>query len=463
MVPVKKSKSKKKPRIFENAYVVTVDMGYGHQRAAYPLKDIAVCPPNMESGDTNIITANTYPGIPAVDRQRWEGGRSIYETISRMKKLPVVGKYIFGVLDYLQRIEPFYPKRDLSYPTAQVKQQYRMIHRGWGKDLISRLNKKPLPLITSFFTIAFFAEEHEYKGDIYCLCTDTDINRAWAPFNPRKSRIKYFAPNKRVKERLILYGVQPENIFVTGFPLPKENIGAGLHTLKKSLDCRIGNLDPHSKYQNKYQGILDIHFGKKKCKKANHGHSLTITFAVGGAGAQRDLGITILDSLHDRIDRGEVKLNLVAGSRRDVYDFYEKEARRLHLDSIHKGYVNILYADTKHEYFKKFNEILLETDILWTKPSELSFYAGLGLPIIMAPTVGSQEEFNRSWLHQIGAGFEQEDPRYAHEWLFDWLESGWLAQAAMEGFLNAPRNGVFHIEDIALKGKKSEIEDTHFI
>lgn len=463
MESVKKSKSKKKPRIFDNAYIVTVDMGYGHQRAAYPLKDIAVCPPNMESGETNIITANTYPGIPSADRQYWEGGRNIYETISRMKKLPIVGKYIFGALDYFQRIEPFYPKRDLSIPTSQVKQQYSLIHRGWGKDLIDRLNKKPLPLITSFFTIAFFAEEHEYKGDIYCLCTDTDINRAWAPFNPRKSRIKYFAPNKRVKERLILYGVQPENIYVTGFPLPKENIGTGLHTLKRSLSERINHLDPHKKYQNKYKRTLDVHFGAGKRKKESHDHSLTITFAVGGAGAQRDLGITILDSLHDKIDRGEVKLNLIAGSRRDVFSYYEREVRRLHLDTIHKGYVHILYADTKHEYFKKFNEILLNTDILWTKPSELSFYAGLGLPIIMAPTVGSQEEFNRSWLHQIGAGFEQEDPRYTHEWLFDWLESGWLAQAAMEGFLNAPRNGAFHIEDIALRGKRSEIEDTHFI
>ena len=453
----------KKSRIFENAYVVTVDMGYGHQRAAYPLKDIAMCLPNMESGESNIITANSYPGIPLVDRQRWEGGRSVYETISRMKKLPIVGKYIFGLLDYFQRIEPFYPKRDLSFPTSQVKQQYRMIRRGWGKDLIDRLNKKPLPLITSFFTVAFFAEEHEYKGDIYCLCTDTDINRAWAPYNSRESRIKYFAPNKRVKERLILYGVMPENIYVTGFPLPKENIGARLHILKQSLNNRIDNLDPHDKYQDKYRDILDFHFGKGNHKKERHDHSLTITFAVGGAGAQRDLGITILDSLHDKIDRGEVRLNLIAGVRRDVFDYYEREVRRLHLDTIHKGHVHILYADTKHEYFKKFNEILLDTDILWTKPSELSFYAGLGLPIIMAPTVGSQEEFNRSWLHQIGAGFEQEDPRYTHEWLFDWLESGWLAQAAMEGFLNAPRNGVFHIEDIVLRGKRSEIEDTHFI
>lgn len=460
-MPVKKNKKTKKQKTFKQAYVVTVDMGYGHQRAVYPLKDIAACPSGIELEDTNIITANTYPGIPKIDRNRWEGGRSIYEMVSRMKKLPIIGKWIFGILDYLQRIEPFYPRRDLSYATSQVKQQYRMIHRGWGKDLIDRLNKKPLPLITSFFTIAFFAEEHEYKEEIYCLCTDTDISRAWVPIEPTKSRIKYLAPNKRVRERLILYGINPENIYVTGFPLPKENLGKNLNILKKSLDCRIEHLDPQKNYQKKYKRTLEYYFGKSKCTIPEH--PLTITFAVGGAGAQRSIGITILDSLHDEIDRGEVQLNLVAGVRQDVFRYYEKEVRRLHLDAMHGGHVHILYADTKHEYFKKFNEVLLTTDILWTKPSELSFYAGLGIPVIMAPSIGSQEDFNKAWLHQIGAGFEQEDPRYTNEWLFDWLKSGWLAQAAMEGFLGAPRNGAYHIEDIVLRGKRSEIEDIHFI
>ena len=446
----------------DEAYVVTVDMGYGHQRAVYPLKDIAACPAGLTLGETNIITANNYPGIPRADRRRWEGGRSLYETISRLKKLPLVGEKIFGVMDYLQRIEPFYPKRDLSAPTAQVKQIYWMISRGWGRDLIRRLNKQPLPLLTSFFTVAFFAEEHRYKGDIFCLCTDTDISRAWAPLAPQSSRIFYLAPNKRVKDRLRLYGIREKQIAVTGFPLPKENIGADLSILKESVGCRVSHLDPRGQYQQKYQHTLEYYLGAPYCQVKDN-HPLTITFAVGGAGAQRDLGITILDSLHRRIDRGQVRLNLVAGVRQDVYCFYEKEVKRLHLDKHHNGHVRLLYAETKHEYFKLFNETLLTTDILWTKPSELSFYAGLGLPVIIAPTVGAQEEFNRAWLHQIGAGFEQEDPRYTHEWLFDWLNSGWLAQAAMEGLMNAPRNGAYHVEDIVLRGKKSEIEEVHFL
>ncbi len=448
----------------KKAYIVAVDMGYGHQRAVHPLFDISRAPKGWDHDSAMIICANKYPGIPEIDFKRWNGSQGVYELISRMKRLPIVGDWIFGAMDYFQRIEVFYPKRDLSKPTIQLSQIYNMIKKGWGRHLIDELNRDPLPLITSFFIPAFFAEEHGYKGEIYCLCTDTDVSRAWAPLHPQKSRITYLAPNKRVRERLKLYGVRPEKIFITGFPLPKENIGSPdtVKTLKTSLGCRIGNLDPHGRYQKKYQQMLQFYLGSPFCDLRAK-HPFTITFAVGGAGAQREVGIEILQSLRTHIDAGAVRLNLVAGSRADVFSFYEAEIKRLGLDHRHDQTVRIIYDEDKFRYFQKFDEALLTTDVLWTKPSELSFYAGLGLPIIIAPTIGSQEEYNKAWLHAIGAGFEQNDSRYTHEWLFDWLESGWLAEAAMSGFLHAPRNGAYHIADIVLNGKKSEIEDVHLL
>jgi len=446
------------------AYVVTVDMGYGHQRAAFPLRDFAVGLDGIKNEDA-IINANHYAGIPNTDRRRWDSGRRLYERISRLKNLPLIGESVFSIMDYFQRIESFYPKRDLSKPTIQLKMIYSMIKKGWGRDLIERLNKNPLPLINAFFSPAYFAEEHGYKGDIYLLCCDTDVSRAWAPLVPIKSRIKYLVPNRRVKERLGLYGVKSEQIFVTGFPLPKENIGGrDLKVLKKSLGERVAHLDQDGRYRKKYHETLKEFLGDNYCQRGcDSKHPLTITFAVGGAGAQRELGVQILTSLRHHIGRGLLKLNLVAGTRNDVYLYYQRVIKELGLLKKQNGHVNILFAESKSEYFKKFNQILLTTDILWTKPSELSFYAGLGLPIIMAPTVGSQEEFNRTWLESTGAGVQQEDPRYAHEWLFDWLKSGWLAEAAMNGFLHAPRNGAYHIEEVVLKGKRSEIEDIHLL
>ena len=51
------------------------------------------------------------------------------------------------------------------------------------------------------------------------------MSRTWVSKDPKRSRINFFAPNKRVVERLKEYGVPENRIFFTGFPLPKENIG----------------------------------------------------------------------------------------------------------------------------------------------------------------------------------------------------------------------------------------------
>jgi hypothetical protein len=114
--------------------------------------------------------------------------------------------------------------------------------------------------------------------------------------------------------------------------------------------------------------------------------------------------------------------------------------------------VNIIYGETKTDYFKIFSEIIRETDILWTKPSELSFYCGLGIPIIMAPTIGSQEEYNRKWLIEIQAGIDQDDPEYVDEWLTDYLREGRLAESAWDGFLKARKYGTYKILEVLETG-----------
>ena len=98
--------------------------------------------------------------------------------------------------------------------------------------------------------------------------------------------------------------------------------------------------------------------------------------------------------------------------------------------------------------------MLHTTDILWTKPSELSFYTALGLPIIIAPPIGAQEYYNKKWLMNIGSGFPQEKPEYTAEWLADWLESGRLAEAAFEGFLEAPSLGTYNIEKVVFSRRR---------
>ena len=92
----------------------------------------------------------------------------------------------------------------------------------------------------------------------------------------------------------------------------------------------------------------------------------------------------------------------------------------------------------------------------------LFFYYCFGLPIIMAPSLGSQEDFNRIWLKIVGGGITQNDPRYTHEWLFDWIESGGLARAAWNGFIEAPTHGTYRIEEI-ISAKKYRLAKLPFI
>ena len=115
-------------KIGERAWVVAVNMGYGHQRTAYPLKKIAY--------QGKIINANDYEGISEDDKGLWDSSRKFYEFISRFKRVPLVGESVFALYNRFQAIPSFYPRRDLSAPTFSLKKMYSMIEKGWGKDLI---------------------------------------------------------------------------------------------------------------------------------------------------------------------------------------------------------------------------------------------------------------------------------------------------------------------------------------
>lgn len=415
--------------------LVSANMGYGHQRAAYPL---------LHLSNKEIITINDYDGIPEWERNYWIKNLETYEKISRFKKVPLIGTAVFSIMDYFQRIKSFYPHRDLSKPTFQQLYFDKLIKKGLGKDLIQKLNKTELPMITTFFVAMYMAEEHNYKGDIYCIVCDADVSRAWAPINPKKSKSKFLVPNERVKKRLTMYGVRAENIFVTGFPLPQENIGENSEVIKKDLARRVSALDPSNVYRVKEKALLQKFIPEALDDESKK--PVVITFAVGGAGAQKEIGAQIVSSLAHKIKDGDIKVNLVAGVREEVKKYFEDVLKNNGLESFKD--VDIIFHKEKVEYFKLFNKALHKTDILWTKPSELSFYSGLGLPIIMSETVGSQEIFNRDWLISTGAGVDSHDPRYVNEWLFDLLSSGRLARASVDAYLNAGHDGVTNIEKI---------------
>ncbi|PIR66503.1 MAG: hypothetical protein COU51_03085 [Parcubacteria group bacterium CG10_big_fil_rev_8_21_14_0_10_36_14] len=449
----KASEFKKKDKRYKKAWIISVNMGYGHERAAYALRDIAA------GGD--YIIANSYKGIPKEEKKSWQESRKLYEAVSCLKPIPIIGDIAFGIMDKIQEIPNFYPRRDLSEPSIQLKGTFRFIEKNnIGKALVDDLTEaeQRLPFVSTFFIPSFAAELYNYPGEIYCIICDADFSRAWVSQDAKRSRIKYFAPCGRVVERLKLYGVREENIYFTGFPIPKELIGgSNAEIVKRDMLDRFCNLDPNGVFRARYEKILKSHFGNslKTCGRVKR--PLTLTFAVGGAGAQRRLGIEIIKSLREKIKRNQIQINLVAGTRKGLAKYFETEIKKLGLKRNHGKGINIIVERTRPEYFKEFTKLLRTTDILWTKPSELSFYTGAGIPIIMAPVIGSQEEFNRLWLQQIGGGVDQLDPQYANEWLFDWVNSGALARMAWNGYIEAPTHGTHRIEQI-ITGKEVELE-----
>ncbi len=119
--------------------------------------------------------------------------------------------------------------------------------------------------------------------------------------------------------------------------------------------------------------------------------------------------------------------------------------------------VRVLHEADLLTYFKSFNALLAETDVLFTKPSEMTFFAALGLPLIFSPPVGVHERYNRRWAIEGGAGLKQRDPRFASEWIHEWLDDGTLAGAAWSGFMRLPKFGLYRILEQA--GLAADVAD----
>ena len=422
------------------AWVVTADMGYGHQRAAYPFRDIA---------HERIITANSDAIVGAQEKKLWRQFQGFYETVSRLGRIPLAGPWLWKAYDYFQSISPFYPFRDLSKPTLGSLRLHHLIREGFAKSVPDYARRENIPFLSTFFAVAL-AADHLGLPDVSCVVTDSDINRIWVADKPAESRVVYFAPTARAQKRLMLYGVPAERVFLTGFPLPTENV----LPVRDDLAGRIAVLDPSGEFRAKYRQFLANELGPVRSLD----RPMTIVFAVGGAGAQAEIARDMLTSLRPALEGGRVRICLVAGTRLEVNCFFLETIRDVGLAEQLGKSVEVLASLSKTDYFAKFNQAIRGADVLWTKPSELSFYCALGLPVVMTPPIGSHEECNSDWLIKNGAGIPQEDPSAVADWIFDWRDRGLLAQSAFNGFYNAPRHGTENIKALLFAKDRTQVK-----
>jgi hypothetical protein len=412
--------------------LVSIDMGYGHLRAALPLADAL---------DTELLYVDEPPLADLEDQTLWGYTRRYYEGISRLSTVPMFGAPLEYVLDEITAIDPLHPYRDLSAPNGGVHVLDRAAKFGLGKGMVERLRESGSTLLTTFYSPAIIADRAGCD-DVFCVVTDSDINRVWAPLDGARSNIQYLTPSRRASRRMEAYGVRPENIHFTGFPLPPELLGGpDLPVAREDLAARIVRLDVNGVFRDQYGDLLSQELGE--LPEDQEGATPRLLFAIGGAGAQVDVVDAFLPAIRDAIVAGELDLTLVAGVRDEVKARFEEMLTEHDLS----GAVEILHEPEFEPYYRRFNQRLRTTDILWTKPSEMTFYGGLGLAMLFSPPVGVHEKYNRRWAVEAGAGLVQRELDVTWDWLTEWLEDGTLAAAAWSGFMRLPTDGTYKIAD----------------
>ena len=413
--------------------IISLEMGYGHMRAAYPIADALGCPVHL---------ADEPPIASGKDSRLWKFIRSGHTLLSRPSNSDWVVRQANALMDLVTMIPPMHENADQSRPDFATKFMGQLIKRGLGQGLVEYLRRQDSALLTTIYAPALIANAAGLER-IYCVVTDADVQRVWVPYDPSKSRIHYFAPSTRVARRLLAYGVRESQVTLTGFPLPYElTNGAGLNALQRDVARRIVRLDPEGTFRQLHAPVLSKLFGDLSDVPKG---PIVITIAIGGAGAQADLAESVISRLKDRIREGRVHLNLVAGTRAEVAQKFAHAVEASRLSSKVGKTIQIVYEPSFANYYRRFNALLPLTDVLWTKPSELGFYAGLGIPLILSHPVGTHERYNRRWLRERGAGLKQRRIEHFPGWFDEWLSDGTLAASAWSAFTRIPSDGTLNI------------------
>jgi hypothetical protein len=422
-------------------------MGYGHLRAAYPL---------AERLGVEVLEVDAAPIADPKEVRLWAWVRRMHEVLS--KPMPFLGPFdrpARGLMDAITMIPPLHETRDHRAPTWSVRLLDQMISHGLGLGMVEHLRRLGAPVITTFYACAIIAERAGID-DIICVVTDADCNRVWAPLDATRTRIRYAAPTPRVVRRLRSFGVPERNITHTGFPLPPMLTAASDTTSAElRLAERITRLDPRGVFRDLHglelaRLVQDRGSTPESARPdvRSRGGPVHLMFAVGGAGAQVELVDQFLPSLRPLILEGRLRLQLVAGTRPEVLDAFSEAVSRNGLERVLDRDITLIHGRDFKSYYEMFNRALLRTDVLWTKPSELSFYPALGLACMLSRPLGAHERYNRRWLREQGVGLKHRRLDHARGWFEEWLEDGTLAGAAWSGFVRLPKHGTERIAQL---------------
>jgi hypothetical protein len=394
------------PEPDEAPFVAAVAMGYGHLRAAMSL---------AEHWGVPLERADRSPLSTVGESLVWALARRGYHSLSRLSQDDSAVPFFGRLLDRITAIDNRRPTPSAAVPRS-VTLLDALIRLRFGRRLGRRLDTDSRPLVATFYANALAAEHHS-AASVACVVTDSYVHRVWVARDPASSRIVYLVPVGGTADCLAGYGVDRRRICVTGFPLPPGLVGSGRReVLERNLRDRRKRL---GRFMAESEGALSS--------------APRLTVAVGGAGAQAGRARDLLRVLDPLLSAGRLRLTLVAGTHRWVARMFSEWVRQAVEQGLPPANVEILAEDRFIDYYRSMNRVLAETDILWTKPSELVFYAALGLPLILEQAVGDHERHNRELVVDHGVAVDRPPTGELAEWLHRRLATGWFAEAADRG------------------------------
>ncbi len=383
-------------------------MGFGHLRAAHNISSYSHAP---------VVRVDRDPNVNAVDKFVWSGSQYLHSYASRGAegRGGLLYKWFEGVMSIPE---------DHQAPSMAESNFIHLLKRlGVGKTFYRDLNGSSTPLLHTFYLPAMLSVYWKYSGKNFLLLCDTDFHRVWVPTDPTVGNLEYFVPILDSADTLMSYGVPPDRIHVTGFPLPPASTGGrDLGTLISDFEVRRMRL------------------------RANSSVPLTIMFPFSGAGAYANILADLVKTILDDLREGSLRLMVSCGNNEHALRNAENIFTNYGLDE--SEFAEIMFDKDIFGSFDRFNRALKSVDLIITKPSEMVFYAGLGIPMAFLPPIGAHEAKNRRYLVEnkcaVDMGAVSEFPL----WLDEARRSGKLLEFAEMGYRNIPKTGTYEIDDI---------------
>ena len=159
---------------------------------------------------------------------------------------------------------------------------------------------------------------------------------------------------------------------------------------------------------------------RKRVERAKHGEARRWLMSVGGAGAQREIFVAIIHKLLPQIRAGRAVLFINVGDHRNVWNELLAEIPEMYrfvtehfndsgetarfCEEIYDGTANGIHVFYHNDIFAAVystNLLMRVSDVLITKPSELSFYP---IPKLMIQRVGGHEAWGAIRASELGDG-----------------------------------------------------------